>query len=114
MDGGTVNAPNECPRITAFVEWFIRQDFVTPELQDLLMSDPERADRLVSASENGADGSTHQEVIDDWRNAFSHWIRYSRKGYHNPPERFIAAVEAHFDACEKWHEDNGTLDQEIG
>lgn len=101
-------------RIKTFVDWFIREDFVQPDIQDLMLSDPERADRMWSAAENGADGSTHQEVIDDWRKAFSHWIHYSRKGYHNTPERFCAAVEDHFDAVEKWHEDHGSLDQEIG
>ena len=34
---------------------------------DLFISDPDRANRIQRAAEDGADGSTHAEVIDDWR-----------------------------------------------
>lgn len=99
-------------RIETFVDWFIRRDDVQPDIQELYLSDPERADRMEKAAENGAEGSTHQEVIDDWRKAFSFWVR-GRKRW-TQPERFIAAVEEHFDSVEKWHEEHGTLDQEVG
>lgn len=101
-------------RIERFVEWFIRLDGIEPDIQELYLSDPERADRMNAAAEDGASGSTHQEVIDDWRKAFSHWVRYSRKGFHQQPERFIAAVEAHFDVVEQWHINNGSIDEELG
>src|ERR1035438_5158786 len=54
------------------------------------------------SAEFGADGKTHAEVIEDWRESFSAWIR-DRRAW-TEPERFIAAVEAHFDAVEAWHE----------
>lgn len=106
-------SPASMERIDTFVDWFIRQDCVRPEINDLYLSDPDRADRMQAAADNGADGSTHQEIIDDWRKAFSHYVR-NRKGYHNPPGRFIAAVEAYFDKTEQWHELNGSLDQALG
>ncbi len=33
---------------------------------DLFLSDPERADRIHKYAEDGSDGSTHGEVINDW------------------------------------------------
>jgi hypothetical protein len=104
----------EHPRITRFVDWFIRQDCIAPDVQELLLSDPERANRMYDAAENGADGSTHQEVINDWRDAFRAFIRDRRTGSGNDPERFMAAVEAHFDSVEEWHQTNGSLYQEVG
>ena len=101
-------------RIKTFVDRFIRRDDIQPSIQELYLSDPERADRMDAAAESGADGSTHYEVIHDWREAFERYIRYGRQGYHQVPERFVAAVEAHFDATEAWHEANGSLLQEIG
>ena len=106
-------SPASMERIDTFVDWFIRREDIHPGIQELYLSDPERAERMDSAAENGADGSTHQEVIDDWRKAFSYFVR-DRKGHHNLPERFIAAVEAYFDKTELWHELNGSLNQEIG
>jgi hypothetical protein len=33
---------------------------------DLFISDPDRANRIYDAAADGADGSTHAEVIEDW------------------------------------------------
>ncbi len=38
---------------------------------DLWFENPERAQRLHEYSENGSDGSTHAEMIKDWRDYLS-------------------------------------------
>lgn len=106
---------NSAERINAFVDAFIRSEYVanwTAEKDSDFVNEPERANRCNDAAEEGCDGKTHAEVIEDWREAFSAWIRDMRKW--NDPERFIAAVNAHFDSVESWHERNGSLFTEIG
>jgi hypothetical protein len=108
--------PASQARIDRFVNWFIRSEYVqnwTSEKDSDFINEPERAD----AAEFGADGKTHAEVIEDWREAFRAWVMYGRArrntmsyGY----DRFEAAVETHFDATEAWHEKAGSLNQEIG
>lgn len=102
-------------RIDAFVDCFIRSRFVeslTEERDSDFINESERASRVADAAEEGCDGKTHAEVIQDWRNAFSYWLR-GRRSF-NSYDRFEAAVSAHFDAVEEWHEKNGSLWQEIG
>jgi len=42
------------------------QSYISDKLgNDLFLSDPDRADRLQKFAEEGGDGSTHSEVIDD-------------------------------------------------
>lgn len=102
-------------RIKAFVDSFIQSEFVqnfTAERDSDFISHADRAARCYAAAELGCDGKTPSEVIADWRDAFSAWID-SRRCW-NEPERFIAAVNAHFDAVESWHENNGSLWQQLG
>jgi hypothetical protein len=106
---------NSAERIKRFVHEFIRSEYVsnwTAEKDSDFTNESDRASRCHDAAEFGADGKTHAEVIEDWRESFSAWIR-DRRAW-TEPERFIAAVEAHFDAVEAWHEKNGSLFQEIG
>ena len=102
-------------RIKLFIDEFIRSNYVsnwTAEKDCDFWNEPDRAARCYDAAEHGADGKTHAEVIGDWREAFRAMIR-DRRAW-SEPARFIAAVEAHFDAVEQWHADHGSLDQEIG
>lgn len=102
-------------RIDRFVDAFIRSEYVanwTAEKDSDFFNEPERAARCYDAAEFGCDGKTHAEVIEDWREAFSAWISDQRRW--NEPERFVAAVNAHFDSVEEWHNKNGSLFQEIG
>ena len=102
-------------RINAFVDNFIHSEFVsnwTSEKDGDFWNEPERATRCADAAENGADGKTHAEVIEDWREAFAAYIRDKRLWAE--PTRFVDAVNAHFDAVETWHEKNGSLFEEIG
>ena len=102
-------------RIERFVDWFIRSNYVsnwTSEKDSDFINEPERAERCASYAIEGGDGKTHAEVIEDWRESFRAWIRDRRMW--QEPERFIAAVEAHFDDVEQWHYENGSLWQVIG
>jgi hypothetical protein len=103
-------------RIDDFVDEFIRSEHVsnlTSERDSDFYNEPERADRCWNAAAHGCDGKTHKEVIDDWRDAFSNWLS-DRRSDTAWPERFESAVCARFDAVETWHENNGSLFQEIG
>jgi hypothetical protein len=111
-------------RVKTFVDWFIRSDFVetlTSERDADFINEPERASRCSDAAEHGCDGKTHAEVIDDWRDAFTYWLRERAKDARRRCWRhceewpcFEAAVRAYFDSVEEWHEKNGSLEQEIG
>ena len=77
----------------------------------------DRYSRCYDAAEDGADGSTHREVIEDMRQAFRDWLRYERTRrlpFAEYPYRLEARVLAHFDQLEDWHEHNGSADQQIG
>jgi hypothetical protein len=100
-------------RARAFVNAFIRDEKLCPAFgstSDDWINDEDRMARCTAAAENGADGSTHAEVINDWREAFARFLR--ERG--NRFDRFERAVTAEFDAIEAWHEAIGSLNQEIG
>jgi hypothetical protein len=108
-------------RIDRFVDWFIGDYMNQHGLSfgannDDWMRDAERMQRCEDAAAYGGDGSTHREVINDWREAFRHFIRYGgkRNAFSAGYARFEAAVEAHFTATEEWHIANGSIDEEIG
>lgn len=104
-------------RIERFVRCFLGTEFYAnysaSEREDFI-GNADRAARCYDAAENGADGSTHSEAIDDMRHAFRAWMRDKRRGMWSDCERFAAAVEAHFDGVEAWHQQNGSLEREIG
>lgn len=102
-------------RVERFVHDFIRSERVanwTAEKDSDFINKPDRAGRCADGTEDGCDGKTHAEVIEDWRECFDSFI--SDRRWHETPERFCAAVHAHFDSVEAWHERNGSLDQQIG
>ncbi len=106
---------NSAERIARFVGEFIRSEYVanwTSEKDSDFINEPERAARCNDAAEFGADGKTHAEVIEDWRESFSAWMRDHSS--FNSRDRIEAAVSAHFDSVEAWHEKNGSLFTEIG
>ena len=118
----TLSASSEA-RIERFINRFIRSEYVqnwTAEKDGDFINEPERAGRVADAAVDGADGRTHAEVIEDWREAFGAMMRdreranWRRKNSPYLPERFVVAVEAHFDEVEAWHERNGSLWQELG
>ena len=88
--------------------------FISDRLgNDLFLSDPERADRVHKYAEDGADGSTHAEVIDDWR-CFLRSLRVvDEDGTGDISEDDFNALNADIDDCERWHEKNGSLNKII-
>ena len=114
------NHRNSTERVKSFVDEFIRSEFMQSWTESAINSDYSiggRFGRCMDAAENGADGSTHAEVIDDWRDAFSYWLHDQIHGGCdgiNRGDRLNAAVRAYFDSVEAWHDKNGSLEQEIG
>ena len=103
-------------RAKRFVSWFLNsryfQEHQFGNSSDDWISDPDRAERCDDAAEDGSDGSTHQEHIQDMRNAFSDWMRDNHRQHDYPT--FTDAVDSYFDELELWHEKNGSLFQQIG
>lgn len=104
-------------RVERIVADFIRSPFMQARefgaTSDDWIADPERMERCDEAAKDGADGSTHQEHIQDWRDAFSDFMSYERRG-HERCELLEAGVDAYFDDLELWHQNNGTLFEQIG
>ena len=82
--------------------------------------DAERMDRCHEAAEDGCDGSTHAEIMDDWREFLARLEdEANRKAWAHDRisaeiERRVAAIHAEIDACEAWHEKNGSIDEMVG
>ena len=104
-------------RARAFIDSFIRSEYVqnwTAEKDNDFINEPERASRCYDAAEFGADGKTHAEVIEDWRESFDTWLKYDGRRGHEFPWLFSDAVHAEFDATEANLNSIGILNQEIG
>jgi hypothetical protein len=102
----------ERTEIDKFVDDFIRSEFVstlTSERDSDFISDSDRANRCYAAAEDGGDGKTHSEVIDDWRDAFGYY-----QDDFEVPDWFDSAVRANFNLTELWHHFNGSLFEVIG
>ena len=78
---------------------------------DLFITDQDRASRIHDAAEHGCDGSTHAEIIQDWRDAWSDYLR-DRRGNYTP--LIDRAISLAVDDVETFHERQGTLHQQIG
>ena len=81
---------------------------------DLFISDPDRADRMHEAAEHGADGSTHYEIIEDWRDFARDLFRSLSMDESEDEEKNYEALIAEIDSCEAWHDHNGTLHDQLG
>ncbi len=99
------------------------ESFIGDKLgNDLFINDPERADRIHEAAEDGADGSTHSETIEDWREYVELYFYFELKApdftsdeeeekWTSDMENTRIAILSEIDACEAWHETNGSLDK---
>jgi hypothetical protein len=84
------------------------------------INDPDRMERCNDAAEHGCEGSTHHEVMQDWRAFLSDLFQDYRRG--NDEDEITDAelyaieesISAEIDACEAHHEAAGTLHEEIG
>ncbi len=72
---------------------------------DLFINDPERAARIYEYAEEGLNGSTHDEVLQDWRDYIADA---------NLPDVVKESLLAEVDAAEQWHIDNGSITDVIG
>ena len=84
------------------------------------LHDPERMERCNDAAGHGADGSTHAEILQDWREFLSRLEDEATRAarWHEricaEIERRAESIRAEIDACEAWHRENGSIDEEIG
>jgi len=69
-------------------------------------NDPRRWIRVSRAAEFGADGSTHQEVIQDWASCLG-------SNFGDVSDATRERILAEIMECEKFHDDNGSLFDEI-
>jgi hypothetical protein len=104
------------------------QDFIPfPRSSDEWINDPDRMERCHNAAEHGGEGSTHAEVIQDWRDFLETLTRGATRtleGLDMESEEIDALLETletvtesitdEIDACEAWHEKAGSLHAEIG
>jgi len=101
--------------------------FISDKLgNDLFINDPDRADRNYNAAEDGADGSTHAEHIEDWRefvdileSEASSLINCADSDeeadkLQNELNDAVEFIRADIDKCEAWHVANGSIDEQIG
>lgn len=97
----------------------------SPGSAGMILEDPERWNRIEDAAENGAEGSTHREIIQDWRDAAATLVRIDPDIDPDDPtptdldlgfirEEDFEALTQHINSVEAWHEKNGSLDQEVG
>jgi len=95
------------------------QSYMADKLgNQLYISDPERAERLQEAAEDGCDGSTHQEQIDDWKE-FLDTLRVNDPEIDEPGEGDLTQqqydkISSEIDDCEAWHDKNGSLFSQRG
>lgn len=83
---------------------------------DGFINDPDRAERIAEAAEHGCDGSTHQEVLGDWRD-YLNTLKVFDPDYDDPEDRddfdldeeTYEKILAEINACEDWHEKNSSL-----
>lgn len=85
-----------------------------PQSSDEWINDPERMKRCHDAAEDGCDGSTHGERISDWREFLNSLTITDEFRDGDLTQDEFDAIDAEIDACEAWHETNGTLDEPIG
>lgn len=84
------------------------------------IDNPERMERCHEAAEDGCDGSTHGEVIEDWREFLDRLEREAIRAamWHDRVmaeiQRRVAAITAEIDACEAWHTEHGSLEEQVG
>ena len=102
-------------------ELYSHPDFVPfGSSSDEWLYNPDRMERCHEAAERGAEGSTHREVMEDWREFLG---RLEREALYKAwaSDCVMAEIESRaksireeIDACEAWHEKNGSLDEQVG
>jgi len=85
---------------------------------DLWINDPNRAERIHEAVESGSDGSTHYEIIKDWREFLDSYKCEDPEFHEDSSEWEIDlavydAIMKEINKCEEWHEKNGSLHNQL-
>jgi hypothetical protein len=88
---------------------------------DLFIRQPDRANRIYNAAEYGCNGSTHEEVIDDYL-SFLKTLKVFDPNFNNENEKencdieqaVFDLIEKEIEECREWHRKNGSLFNEIG
>jgi len=81
---------------------------------DLFISDPDRADRMHEAAEHGVDGSTHYEIIEDWRDFARDLFRSLSMDESEDEEKNYETLMDEINSCEEYHDGIGTLHNQVG
>jgi len=104
--------PSTVDALLAHPQW---DGFIGSKLgNDLFINDPERAERIHEAAEHGCDGSTHYEIIEDWREFADMLFRSLSWDDRDDAEPLRDALDSAINDCEAWHEKNGTLHESVG
>ena len=90
----------------------------------IIHDDPDRFNRIMEAAEDGADGSTHAEIISDWLDALNTLTIMDPE--YDEPEECITNLDdgvisqQDYDTiyqeimeCESWHDKNGSLNDQL-
>ena len=98
-----------------------------PQSSDDWINDPDRMERCHEAAEHGVEGSTHAEVIQDWRDFLATLESEHRRELKNQDkdeseieadlatfEETLERITDEIDSCEAWHENAGSLHSQIG
>ncbi len=72
---------------------------------NLFINDPVRAARIYEHAEEGVNGSTHDESIQDWRNYLADAAL---------PENVKDSLLKEIETAEEWHIRNGSINSVIG
>jgi hypothetical protein len=90
---------------------------------DLFINDPDRADRIHNAAENGDDGSTHREVIEDQREFLDMLVVLDPEDFdqeendrnsYDITQEVYDRISKELDEVEQWHVDHKTIDNQVG
>lgn len=88
------------------------------DTSDDWFNDSGRMNRCHNAAKHGEDGSTHAEALQDMRDNLHDMVRDTGHGTSDRTREILdsiaEAIEAEIDACEAWHEANGSLHECTG
>lgn len=84
------------------------------------INDAERMERCHDAAEDGCDGSTHWEVMQDWKGFLNRLKSDATSNTDWHPrvtaeiERRATAIREEIEDCRAWHAENGSLHEMVG